>query len=39
MKVLHKASRGHMGEETYERLRSAAEGTLALPGALEALKG
>lgn len=38
MRVLHKASRGHMGEETYQKLREGAERTLALPGSLSALR-
>lgn len=37
--VLQKASRGHLGEKTYEQLREAAAGSLALPGSLDALKG
>lgn len=38
LRVLQKASRGHLGEKTYEELRAAAEGTLALPGSLDALE-
>jgi transposase len=38
LRLLHKASRGHLGERTYERLHAAATGTLALPGALDALR-
>lgn len=38
MAVLRKASRNHLGEETYERLLAAAESTLALPGTLKSLK-
>jgi len=36
--VLRKASRGHLGDETYAELREAAARTLALPGARGALK-
>lgn len=38
LRVLHKASRGHLGEETYLRLRAGAERSVALPGSLSALK-
>lgn len=33
LRVLHAASRGHLGAETYERLVTAARATLGLPGA------
>ncbi|MBK6779732.1 MAG: IS110 family transposase [Gemmatimonadetes bacterium] len=33
LRVLHSASRGHLGAETYERLIVAAKATLGLPGA------
>jgi transposase len=33
LRVLHTASRGHLGAETYAELLAAARGTLALPGA------
>ena len=33
LRVLHTASRGHLGAETYERLVTAARATLGLPGA------
>jgi transposase len=36
---LEKASRGHLGVETYERLMEAARASVALPGAQSALKG
>lgn len=38
LRVLQKASRGHLGEETYRLLREGAERTVALPGSLPALK-
>lgn len=38
LRAIKKASRGHLGEETCERLRRAAGVTLAVPGSLEALK-
>ena len=38
MHVLRKASRGHLGEETYEKLITAARETIALPGAQSVLK-
>ena len=33
LRVLHTASRGHLGQATYERVVTAARGTLGLPGA------
>jgi transposase len=38
LKLLHEASRGHLGAERYEELISAARITLALPGAQNALR-
>jgi transposase len=38
LRLLQRASRGQMGEKTYEKLHAAAEGTLALPGSLHALR-
>jgi transposase len=39
MQVLRKASRGHAGAETWERLRSAALSSVALPGTRAGLRG
>ena len=39
MARLSKASRGHLGEETYQQLRAAAEASVALSGMQTALKG
>ena len=33
LRVLHTASRGHLGQATYDRVVTAARGTLGLPGA------
>jgi transposase len=33
LRVLHAASRGHLGQATYDRVMTAARGTLGLPGA------
>jgi transposase len=38
LRVLHAASRGHLGGETYDRLVSAARATLGLPGAQDRLR-
>lgn len=38
IRLLRSASRGHLGEETYDELRVAAEGTIALPGAQGVLR-
>jgi transposase len=38
MHVLRKASRGHLGEAAYARLRAGAEASVALPGARAGLK-
>ncbi len=38
MHVLRKASRGHLGEAVYARLRAGAEASVALPGARAGLK-
>jgi transposase len=38
LRVLHTASRGHLGPATYERVMAAARGTLGLPGAQNQLR-
>ncbi|HEX8361043.1 MAG TPA: IS110 family transposase [Longimicrobium sp.] len=38
LRVLQKASRGQLGEETYDQLREGATRSVALPGSLSALK-
>jgi transposase len=38
LRVLHTASRGHLGQATYDRVTAAARGTLGLPGAQTCLR-